>query len=43
MQDADKNRKWSEANLKGWLGSTRSERTKVLAGQDKQTGQTLGK
>lgn len=33
----------TEAMVKRQLGSTRSERTKVLVGQDKPTGQTLDK
>lgn len=40
MQDAEKDTQQSEANVKGQLGSTRSNRTKVLVGQDKPTEQT---
>ena len=39
MRTTEKDRQQSEANVKGQLGSTKSNRRKVLVGQDKPTEQ----
>jgi len=43
VQDAEKDAQESEANAKGQVGSTRSNRTEVPVGQDKPTEQTGAK